>query len=90
VWRRRWRSRFAGAKPFRERTDEPPLDLDMRLLSTRIADEFADLTVMALDLAQPARWEIGQRLLDAEASGAVIGHRAGIGSLLHRSSYYLG
>jgi hypothetical protein len=56
---------------FLERTDEPPLDLDMRLLSTRIADEFADLTVMALDLAQPGRWEIGQRLLDAEASGAV-------------------
>jgi len=54
---------------FLERTDEPPLDLDMRLLSTRIAGEFADLTVMALDLAQPARWEIGQLLLDAEASG---------------------
>jgi hypothetical protein len=56
---------------FLERTDEPPLDLDMRLLSTRIAGEFADLTVMALDLAQPARWGIGQRLLDAGAPGAV-------------------
>jgi hypothetical protein len=56
---------------FLERTAEPPLDLDMRLLSTRIAGEFADLTAMALDLAQPARWEIGQRLLDTGASGAV-------------------
>lgn len=60
---------------FLERTDEPPLDLDMRLLSTRIAGEFADLTAMALDVAQAARWEIGQRLLDAGASGAVF-HRA--------------
>jgi hypothetical protein len=56
---------------FLERTDEPSLDLDMRLLSTRITGEFADLTAMALDVAQPARWEIGQRLLDTGASGAV-------------------
>jgi hypothetical protein len=60
---------------FLQRTDEPPLDLDMRLLSTRIAGEFADLTAMALDVEQPGRWEIGQRLLDAGASGAVF-HRA--------------
>jgi hypothetical protein len=59
---------------FLERTSEPPLDLDMRLLSTRIAGEFADLTAIALGAAQPARWEIGQRLLDEGASGAVF-HR---------------
>jgi hypothetical protein len=58
---------------FLERTEEPPIDLDMRLLSTRIAGEFADLTLMALDITQPARWGIGQRLLDVEASAAVFG-----------------
>lgn len=56
---------------FLSRTSEPPLDLDMRVLSTRIAGEFADLTAMALDMAQAARWEIGRQLLDAGASGAV-------------------
>ncbi|MBV8451577.1 MAG: hypothetical protein JOZ29_04810 [Deltaproteobacteria bacterium] len=43
----------------------------MRLLSTRIAGEFADLIVAPLDAAQTRRWEIGQGLLDAGASGAV-------------------
>jgi hypothetical protein len=43
----------------------------MRLLSTRIAGKFADLTELALDTGQAARWDIGKRLLDAGTSGAV-------------------
>ncbi len=53
------------------RTREPPLALAMRVLSTRIAGEFADLTAMALDMVQAARWKIGKQLLDAGTSGAV-------------------
>lgn len=56
---------------FLSRTSEPPLDLDMRLLSTRIAGEFADLTTMPLDASQATRWQIGQQLLDAGWAGAV-------------------
>ena len=56
---------------FLGRTTELALDLDMRLLSTRIAGEFADLTGLALDAGQAARWDIGKRLLEAGTSGAV-------------------
>ena len=56
---------------FLSRTGEPPLDLDMRVLSTRIAGEFANLIAMALDTEQAARWEIGRQLLEAGFSGAV-------------------
>jgi hypothetical protein len=56
---------------FLGRTNEPPLDLDMRLLSTRIAGDFVDLTDLALDTGQEARWEIGQCLLNAGEAGAV-------------------
>ena len=45
---------------FLGRTTELALDLDMRLLSTRIAGEFADLTGLALDAGQAARWDIGK------------------------------
>jgi hypothetical protein len=56
---------------FLGRTNEPPLELDMRLLSTRIAGEFADLTAMSVEAAQAKRWAIGQRLLDVGTLGAV-------------------
>ena len=48
---------------FLSRTREPPVDLDMRLLSMRVAGEFADLTGLALDTGQTARWEIGSTCL---------------------------
>lgn len=56
---------------FLGRTSEPPVDLDMRLLSTHVAGEFADLTGLALDTGQAARWEIGKHLLNAGVAGAV-------------------
>lgn len=56
---------------FLSRTREPPVDLDMRLLSTHVAGEFADLTGLALDTGQTARWEIGKHLLDSGVAGVV-------------------
>jgi hypothetical protein len=56
---------------FLSRTSEVPMDLDMRLLSTWIRGDFVDLTSLALDTTQAARWAIGQQLLDEGALGAV-------------------
>jgi len=56
---------------FLSRTSEPPMDLDMRLLSTPIRGEFVDLMSVAADMTQAARWVIGQQLLDKGAAGAV-------------------
>jgi hypothetical protein len=56
---------------FLSRTREAPMDLDMRLLSTRIAGDFVDLTGLEADTEQTTRWKIGEELLRAGAPGAV-------------------
>ncbi|BCH05359.1 hypothetical protein MesoLj131b_73580 (plasmid) [Mesorhizobium sp. 131-2-5] len=56
---------------FLSRTEEPPIDLDMRVLGTRVKGRFADLRALDPNLTQPARWEVGEELLNAGASGAL-------------------
>lgn len=59
---------------FLSRTNEEPINLDMRLLSTRIKGKFADLTSLPPDSTQAARWVIGRELYEKGVSG-VLFHR---------------
>src|SRR5215831_2061642 len=54
---------------FLSRTNEPPLDLDMRVLCTRVKGTFADLRSLDPSLTQKARWQIGEELLNVGANG---------------------
>jgi hypothetical protein len=56
---------------FLSRTAEPPMDLDMRVLGTRVKGRLADLRQLDLALTQTARWRIGEELLNAGADGAL-------------------
>lgn len=56
---------------FLSRTDEPPLDLDMRVLCTAVKGTFIDLTDLDPTLTQSARWRLGEELLQQGAAGAV-------------------
>lgn len=56
---------------FLSRTNEPPLDLDMRVLCTSVSGMFADLRNLDPILTQTARWRIGQELLQAGENGAL-------------------
>jgi hypothetical protein len=56
---------------FLSRTEEPPLDLDMRVLGTRVQGQFADLRALEPTLTQTERWQIGEELLNAGANGAL-------------------
>jgi hypothetical protein len=56
---------------FLSRTNEPPLDLDMRVLCTRTKASFADLRGLDPTLTQTARWQIGEKLLQLGANGAL-------------------
>lgn len=56
---------------FLKRTDEPPLDLDMRVLCTKASGKFADLRKLDPTITQSARWRIGESLLQDGAAGAV-------------------
>lgn len=56
---------------FLSRTQEPPLDLDMRVLCTRVEGTFADLRDLDPLLTQSARWQIGEQLLQTGVGGAV-------------------
>jgi hypothetical protein len=56
---------------FLSRTSEPPLDLDMRALCTRVKGEFADLRGIDPTMTQTARWQLGEELLEAEVDGAL-------------------
>lgn len=56
---------------FLSRTNEPPLDLDMRVLCTAVTGMFADLQGLDPTLTQTARWRIGQELLQAGENGAL-------------------
>src|SRR5665213_871780 len=47
------------------------MDLDMRLLSTPVQGQFADLRHLASDTPQAARWAIGEQLLERGVLGAV-------------------
>jgi hypothetical protein len=55
---------------FLSRTNEPPLDLDMRVLCTRAKGRFADLRKLVPTLTQTARWQKGEELLSGGANGA--------------------
>ena len=55
---------------FLERTSEPPIGLDMRMLKTPIAGEFVDWTDLPLDLSREERWKLGATL-PAEIAGVV-------------------
>lgn len=59
---------------FLERTREPPIGLDMRLLVTGICGDFADLTNASIDMDETERWKLGDQLLKDGASG-VLFHR---------------
>jgi len=56
---------------FLARTNEPPLDLDMRVLGHRVTGNFADLTGLDNDLKQSERWQIGEEVLGSGVDGAV-------------------
>lgn len=56
---------------FLSRTDEPPTNLDMRMLVTRIAGEFADLTGLPRDASQRDRRRIGLEVYNADGCGVL-------------------
>jgi len=56
---------------FLGRTNEPPLDLDMRVLGHRVMGNFVDLTGLDTDLTQSERWQIGEEILNSGVDGAV-------------------
>lgn len=56
---------------FLSRTSEPPLDLDMRVLCTRVKGSFADLRGLDPTLTQSARWRVGEGLLQSGRAGAL-------------------
>lgn len=56
---------------FLERTEEPPIDLDMRLLVTRIQGDFFDLTHLPIDEERDRRWALGRELYEGGAKGAL-------------------
>lgn len=56
---------------FLSRTDEPPLDLDMRVLCTSVKGALADLRDLDPGLTQTARWRIGEEVLEAGMPGAI-------------------
>lgn len=49
---------------FLERTSEPPIGLDMRMLKTPVRGRFVDLRGLPPDLAEEARREVGNRIPD--------------------------
>lgn len=56
---------------FLSRTNEPPIDLDMRVLGHRVTGDFLDLTGLDPNLTQSARWQIGEEALGSGADGAL-------------------
>lgn len=56
---------------FLGRTSEPPMDLDMRVLCTRVSGRFADLTGLDPSLNQAARWRLGEEILQSDVDGAL-------------------
>jgi hypothetical protein len=54
---------------FLSRTNEPPLDLDMRVLCTRVRGTFVDLRNRDPTLTQTARWRVGAELLNSGVNG---------------------
>jgi hypothetical protein len=56
---------------FLSRTDEAPINLEMRMLSTRIIGSFVDLTALDRNLSEAERWAIGQELYDDGAAGVI-------------------
>lgn len=60
---------------FLSRTDEKPMDLDMRLLATPVKGHFVDLrSSLPLDATEAVRRELGRKLFDAGEPGALF-HR---------------
>lgn len=51
--------------------NEPPIDLDMRVLGHSVSGDFLDLTGLDPQLPQSARWRIGEQALQSGAAGAV-------------------
>lgn len=56
---------------FLSRTNEPPIDLDMRVLGHRVTGDFLDLTGLDPALTQSARWRAGEDALRSGADGAL-------------------
>jgi hypothetical protein len=56
---------------FLSRTNEEAIDLDMRLLCTRIRGKFVDLTTLEPDTSQATRWAIGRELYEQGAKGVL-------------------
>ena len=56
---------------FLGRTDEPAMDLDMRVLVTRVEGEFVDLRDAPLDPDRSRRWQLGARLREDGAAGVL-------------------
>jgi hypothetical protein len=56
---------------FLSRTDEAPMDLEMRMLSIRVKAELVDLTSLEGNLTQGERWVIGEKLCNDGAAGVV-------------------
>jgi hypothetical protein len=64
---------------FLARTKEPPMEFDMRMLTTPISGRFIDLTTLPMNLSERERWDKGAQARDSEADGAVFvsPHRPG-------------
>ncbi len=63
AWALHRREAFLG------RTQEPPMDLDMRLLVTRVHGDFVDLIEERIDVSQAQRWNLGERLYKDNSKG---------------------
>jgi hypothetical protein len=56
---------------FLQRTDEPALNVDMRLLITPVTGRFVDLSDTPISANRDERWNLGQALVDRGARGAL-------------------
>jgi hypothetical protein len=56
---------------FLSRTSEPPMNLDMRLLITKVEGDFVDLTGLSPDLDRESRHDIGRKLYEDGAAGVI-------------------
>lgn len=63
----------ARRETFLRRTNEPGIELDMRMLVTELDGEFADLRAATMP-ARDERWALGQTLLEEGRAGAIF-HR---------------
>ena len=56
---------------FLERTEEPPIAVEMRLLKNEVRGDFADLTDMPISNDQSERWAFGRELYEAGEEGVI-------------------